>query len=173
MRSHPTIVKFLSKCGHVFWKKSSDCRQAVKKLSTSLFQLSATAISSKKLELAPSSARVTSSKSHKSAESELVIEWKAGQWSDKGAIKIYIIYIMIYWWLLVSICYKNIASLSFDCKRFSMTTNYFYLNCLYLPTLFRRDIHMDVCVRGGLRVSKIKKNQEGEPEHTLRMAPAW
>ena len=30
---------------------------------------------------------------------------------------------------------------------------------LYLPTLFSRNIHMDVCVWGGLRVSKIKKDQ--------------
>ena len=33
---------------------------------------------------------------------------------------------------------------------------------LYLPTLFRRDIHMNMCVREGLRVSKIKKDQEEE-----------
>ena len=52
-----------------------------------------------------------------------------------------------------------------------MRTNGLFFN-LYLPTPFRRDIHMDVCVRGGLRVSKIKKNPEGEPEHTLTMATA-
>ena len=38
---------------------------------------------------------------------------------------------------------------------------WFFFN-LYLPTLFRRDIHVDMCVRRGLRVSKIKKDQEEE-----------
>ena len=52
-----------------------------------------------------------------------------------------------------------------------MTTNGLFFN-LYLPTLFRGDIHVDMCVRGGLRVSKIKKDQEEEPEHTLTMATA-
>ena len=43
----------------------------------------------------------------------------------------------------------------------AMTTNGLFFN-LYLPTLFRRDIHVDVCVRGGLRVLKAKKGQEEE-----------
>ena len=38
---------------------------------------------------------------------------------------------------------------------------FFFFN-FYLPTLFRRDMQVDMCVRGGLRVSKIKKDQEEE-----------
>ena len=45
-----------------------------------------------------------------------------------------------------------------------MTTNVFFYN-LYLPTLFRRDMHMDNCVRGGLRVLKKKKDQEDEVKY--------
>ena len=57
----------------------------------------------------------------------------------------------------------------------AMTTNGFYFN-LYSPTLFRRDIHMNICVRGGLRVSKIKKDQEEEAKDwhcTSATATAW
>ena len=42
-----------------------------------------------------------------------------------------------------------------------MIINFFFFN-FYLPTLFRRDMQVDMCVRGGLRVLKTKKDQEEE-----------
>ena len=45
-----------------------------------------------------------------------------------------------------------------------MIINFFFFN-FYLPTLFRGDIHVDMCVRGGLRVSNVKKDQEEEDKH--------